>query len=261
MTGRIVSYNYKSTLEVKYWQKYLDRKLKKEEFFIIKQTESEHNMNEKIVDIYNVAKVNGLYVPQLTNLHGNCIFESLQYHELCDDIDNFRCGLAWLMMVFKDKKNFIPDQEMSMNELYDLDIDNHCVVFCRKKRRAYKYNFVTMCIDMAKNSSWTRLNTNLMFVAISVLLNLKIVILHNAGNINTIVTKENDQTKTIYLGLIDEIHYFPLAERTGHKIEDVCPKYVDSLKLFHQWAKGVAIMTGNVVYEDDMSDMSDSSDE
>ena len=101
-------------------------------------------MNEKIVDIYNVAKVNGLYVPQLTNLHGNCIFESLQYHELCDDIDNFRCGLAWLMMVFKDKKNFIPDQEMSMNELYDLDIHNHCVVFCRKKRRAYKYNFVKL---------------------------------------------------------------------------------------------------------------------
>lgn len=249
MTGKIVKYNYKNIIKIKYWEHYLGRKLEKEEFLILKQTESENRMNEKILDIYELAKLNGLYVPQLTNMHGNCIFESLQYHGICDDIDEFRCGLAFMMIMFKDKKGFLPSfKNETMEEIFN-QFSEESVVFCRKKRRLYKYNFVAMCIDLATNSSWTRINTNLILLALSVILNLKIIILHNNGHLSTIEIEGNKVSKTIYIGLIDEIHYFPLAERNGHVIENVCPKYVDSLKLFHQWAQGMAIMTGNVVYE------------
>lgn len=255
VNGQIVSYNYKNTVKIKYWEHYLDRKLEREEFLILKQAESEKRLNDKILEIYELAKLNGLYVPELTNMHGNCLFESFQYHGLCSDIDEFRCGLAFLMIMFKDKKDFIPIfKGESMEDLFKQFTDQDMVVFCKKKRRAYKYNFVAMCIDLATNSSWTRVNTHMVLSAICSLLNIRIQILHNTGYISTISMGDKPNQKTIYLGLIDEVHYFPLIERTGDDdVENVCPKYVDSLKAFHQWAKGVAIMTGNVIYEHEVA--------
>ncbi len=248
MSGKIIKYNYKSTLKLKYWESYLGRKLKKHEFFLIKQAESENSMNNKIMDIYSSAKVNGLYVPQLTNLHGNCIFESLQYHGLCDNIEHFRCGLAYLLILFKDKKYFIPEQELSLEEIFNVS-NNVETVFCKKTRRMYKYTFITMCLDLAKNCSWTRLNTQLIFLAMTVLFNIRISVLHNNGYISEIKTIENENTKTIYLGLIDETHYIPVAVKCGHPIEDICPKYLESIREFHAWAREMSIMLGRVEYE------------
>lgn len=248
MPGKIVKYNYKNTLNLKYWGKYLGRKLKKNEYFLIKQAENETSMNNKIMDIYNSAKLNGLYVPQLTTLVGNCIFESFQYHGLCEDINTFRCGLAYLMILFKDKKFFIPGQELSLEEIFNFS-NNIETVFCKKTKRLYKYTFIAMCLDLAKNCSWTRLNTQLIFLVMTVLLNIRISILHNNGHITEIKTIENENTMNVYLGLIDETHYIPIAVRRGHPIEDVCPKYLESIREFHGWAREVAIMYNRVEYE------------
>lgn len=251
----IVSYNYQNTVKIKYWENYLGRKLEHEEVFILRHAESEKKLNDKIVKIYELAKTHGLCIPELTNMHGNCLFESLQYHELCDDVDEFRCGLAFLMIMFKDKKDFIPlFKGESMDDLFKQFSDQDTVVFCRKKRRAYKYNFVAMCIDLATNSSWTRVNTHIVLSAICSLLDIKIQIFHNNGHISTISVSDKPSQNTIYLGLIDEIHYFPLVEivemvEKNNNTGNICPKYVDNLKLFHQWAKGVALTTGNVTYE------------
>jgi hypothetical protein len=131
------------------------------------------------------------------------------------------------------------------------------VVMCRKKKRVYKYNFVAMCVDLATNGSWKRISTNLVLAVISTIFNLKIVVIQNKGMVYAIETVVNKNTKTIYLGLIDEVHYFPLAERKGHKIENICPKYINSLTLFHQWARDIAIVTENVLYEKDLQYESD----
>lgn len=250
MTGRgnIIEYRYKSTLKISYWEKYLGRKLKRKEFYIIKQAESEHLMNRKIIDIYNSAIKNNLYIPQLTTLVGNCIFESLQYHQICNNIDEFRCGLAYLLLLFKDQKYFIPNQEMSLEEMFNMSNDIE-TIYCSNNKRLYKYTFTTMCLDLAKNKSWGRLHTQLIFLAISAILNLKINIYHNNGHITEIKTIENENTLTIYLGLIDEYHYIPISIKIGHITEESCPKYIDNINNFHYWARETAINKGRVTYD------------
>lgn len=246
--GQIVNYNYKNIVREDYWEDFLGRKLEQEEIILLKNTESEKKMNDKIFRIYEIAKDHNLYIPELTNMYGNCLFESFQYHDLCEDIDEFRCGIAFLMIMFKDIKGIFPgfDNKSLENLASDFLIKNE-IVFCRKKRRAYKYDFVTMCIDLATNTSWTRINTNLILVFISAILNIQIKILHNSEYVTVIGDNKSD--KTIYLGLIDEIHYFPLAQKTyNNEAEKKCPKYCDNLKLFHQWAKSMAILTNKVTY-------------
>jgi hypothetical protein len=97
-----------------------------------------------------------------------------------------------------------------------------------------------MCIDLATNSSWTRVNTHLVLLTISVLLNITIIIFHNNGHETKIESTNNELTKIIFMGMIDELHYFPLA-----KIEFTeniqCPKYTNINKIFHQWVKNNCI--------------------
>lgn len=250
MSGHIIKYNYKNTLDEEYWEEYLERNLEKSELFLLQKTENDNNINKKIVEIYNLATKHELYIPYLTNLHGNCLFESLQYHKICDDIDEFRCGLAFLLIIFKDKKYFIPDQELTLEELFNLRNDIKCV-YCKKNKRVYKYTFITMCIDLACDNKWNRLDTQLILSSLSLLFNIKISIFHNNGHITTIETINNEHTKTIYIGLIDEYHYFPLDIKTDKQFEK-CPKYVDNLKEFHNWAKGNALQTGRIIYDYDL---------
>ena len=250
-------YLYKSTINLEYWSKYLGRKLTYEEFMILKNAKSEQLMNEKIYEIYEHATLKNLYVPKLTGLYGNCIFESLQYYGLCEDVDNFRKGLATLLIAFKNKKFFIPDQELSLSELFNFT-NSIEYVFCKNEKRLYKYNFDAMCIDLAMDSSWTRLNTELVLLCLTVLLNIKINIFHNNGHITVIKTTENEHTKDIYFGQINEIHYIPLDTRMGNKREIVCPKYRAGLKKFHKWAKQMAIEQNRTESSDDDSELLDS---
>lgn len=244
---KIKSYNYDNTVSIEYWQNYLQRHLTKEEYFILKQAKCEKTINDKIKKIYNICSKNNMYIPMLTNMHGNCIFESLQYFKLCDDIDNLRKGIANIMIMFKDKKNFLPNQEMSLSELFSIYNEIE-YVYCRIQKKLYKYNFDAMCIDLANDCSWTRLNTELIFTVMSLLLNLKFFIFHDNGHVTKICSDENDNTLNIYLGLIDEFHYFPIdmkSNDTTHK----CPFYLDKLMIFHKWAKYSAIVMKRVIYE------------
>jgi hypothetical protein len=250
----IKTYDYKSNVGVQYWEQYLGRHLTKQEYFILKQAKSEKQFNDRIKNLYTIASSKGLYIPLLTNMYGNCIFESLQYYKLCENVDDMRIGLALLMTMFKNKKNFFPNQSDSLNELFSFnDIE---FVFCQKTKQLYKYNFDAMCVDLATDSSWTRLNTQLIFMIMSLLLNLKFIILNDGHHsYNTeISTIENENTKTIYLGQIGELHYIPL-DRMQEGTEYHCPKYDDSLNDFHMWARSMAISLGRVTY-DDKSDKS-----
>lgn len=250
---KITKYNYETTLNLNYWHNFLGRELTQEEFYIIKEVKAEKTFNEEIETIHELAKSYNLCIPMLTNMHGNCVFESLQYHGLCKNIDYFRKGLAYLMILFKDKKNFFPNDELTPNEFFGFrnEIEH---VFCRKQRKLYKYNFTGMCIDLANDASWTRLDTELILSFISFLFNVKINILHNNGHITSVCPNENTSTVQIWLALIDELHYIPLDYAKGNLVGVECPKYIDCLKIFHKWARTMATITGNVTYENEKED-------
>lgn len=236
-----INYNYKPTLNVDYWKNFLKRDLKKNEFLLIKQAEGEIYMNKKINDILMNAKTHNLYVPQLTELDGNCIFESLKCLKLIDNVPVFRCGLAYMLLVFKNVPNFLPNQESSLEEIFNVT-NNIQNVYCNKTNTIYKYTFTAMCIDLATNHSWTKLNTELIFLGLSVMLNVRINIFHNNGHLTEITTFENDKTTTINLGLIDEIHYIPLAIKPDNLQNIECPKYTDNVKNFHAWARKMCVL-------------------
>jgi hypothetical protein len=249
------SYLYKMTVNMDYWKDYLGRNLKEKEFAILKKTQCEHMMNCKIKQLCEHANSKNLFVPTLTNLHGNCIFESLQYHGLCDNIDDFRKGLAMFLLAVKDKTYFFPEQEMSLRESFAARNEIE-YVFCKNKKRFYKYNFDAMCMDLATDSSWRRLDTELILASLTVLLNIRIHTLHDNGHVSTIKTTENDSTIDVWLGLINELHYIPLSVKVGNAKEEICPLYREGLIEFHQWARSMALALGRVRQED--SDDSDS---
>lgn len=250
-------YDYENTINEEYWEKYLNREITRTEKLLFMSVKSEKYMNATIRNMNNeVAKI-GLYIPMLTNLHGNCIFESLQYFKLCDDIDELRKGIALIMLIFKNKKFFIPEQELTLNELFTFRNDIEFVI-CKKTLKLYTYNFDAMCVDLATDSSWTRLNTELIFTVMAIVLNLKFKIIHNNGHCTTICINENSDTKTLHLALINEVHYFPLDVDDGDNSEEECPQYSTALNSFHNWARNMAIEMGRTYDNDSSSDNSSS---
>lgn len=250
---KIHSYDYLSVINSDYWKNYLGRDLSEEEDYILSQTKNEKKFNERIENIFKLGKTKNLYIPVLTKMRGNCIFECLQYFKLCDNITAFRQGIAIMMFIFKKQKNFIPGQELTLEELFGIRIgDKIPYVWCSKTQKLYKYNYDAMCIDLGTEYSWTRVDTQMMLTFISVFLNLKILILHdNDMHITEICTKEDKNTMTIHLGLIKEVHYIPLDYiHKNKKIDDYkCLKYNEALKYFHNWAKTMAISLNRVTYE------------
>lgn len=223
-----------------FFEKILDRKLNAAEKKLLRNVKGEFKFNIKLSKLHKIAREKNMIVSTLTNLHGNCLFESLKYFFECDT-DKFREGLATLMLIFKDVKNIIPNQDMSLNELFTIynDVEN---VYCEKNKKLYKYNYDTMCIDLATDSSWTRLNTELILMFISTLLNVKIEILHDNSHVTTICsTVENINTMTIYLGQMGEFHYVPLNKITN--IDNIKILYHDKGKnKFLRWLNDILPM-------------------
>lgn len=226
---------YQNTPNKQYWEEFLERKLTMEEVQLLNSTKCEYNINMEIKKIYDYVSTEGLYIPELTHLNGNCLFESLKYFKLCDDIDELRIGLSKLMLIFKDVKNFFPDQEESLNELF-CNFNEVQYVYCSVNKKVYKYNYEAMCIDLATNGNWDRLITELILRVLSMVFNLRFLIYRNVGNSVNICVDKNVLTKDIYLGQIDDFHYIPLDVRKGHNNENDFPRYTDKYKLFTIWA-------------------------
>ena len=86
------------------------------------------------------------FVPVLTKLHGDCLFESLIYHGIGTSVLELRKGLACLIYMFKDYKGFFPGNSMSMSEMFGPFNEIEYVV-CRNKavpevhKKFFKYTF------------------------------------------------------------------------------------------------------------------------
>lgn len=219
-------------------QQKLQRNLHHHEHKLLKRAVIEHAFNKKMLQLNLIANTHNLHIARLTTLHGNCIFESLMYHKLFDDVDVTRRGLAVLMMLMKNKKNFFSDREDSLLDLFSFnDIE---YVMCGENDKIYKYTYDAMCMDLATDSSWTRLNTELILTIIAQLYNVKIIILNDqhANYQTTISTKNDENTKTIYLGQLGEMHYVPLDKYEGVKN---CVMYNEYYGKFCEWLKNNTI--------------------
>ncbi len=111
------------TLNGRTWMNYLERTLNWKEICILEDAKAERHMNSQLEKLYDHCKNHNMFVPILTNLDGNCLFESLVYYRVTDSVEELRESIAYLMYVFKDYKNFLPGVDLSLNELFDLTND------------------------------------------------------------------------------------------------------------------------------------------
>jgi len=157
------------------------------------------------------------------------MFESLQYHGIISTHCRHRYGLAYILYIFKNYKNFIPGDERTLAEQYhDTTYDPPKYVVRGKnrlmKKQFYKYSYDVMCQDLSNNGSWDKLRTNMILLVLSRIYKLRIHILnitHNGSFLNTLNAFENlknqPELKTIYLANINEMHYLPLDRLSNNQ--------------------------------------------
>jgi hypothetical protein len=228
--------------DIKFWVKKLNRRLKKYECIIINEAYCENEMNESILNIGKFAKNDNLYIPILTPDDGNCLFHSLCYHGLASSVDILKKGIANIMIFFKNLKNFIPGQDLSLDELFGFYNEIE-FVFCRNTQKLYKYNYDIMCMDFLTKRGWRRMNTELLLTIMSISLNIKFNIYHDNEHITYICPNKKENTREIYLGQIGECHYIPLDEikNDQHDEQYKIPLCDKDINTFSFWKKIVEI--------------------
>jgi hypothetical protein len=174
-------------------------------------------MNRKIKKLAKVSREHGFDVYKLTRLEGNCLFESLIYLGYGDNVAELRDVLAYIMYQYRNYKGFFPNQKTeTLKSLYDIfnDIPSH--VYDVQKKEIIKYEYETMCADLTRNGSWTRLNTNLILQVVSRIFDVRIYIFSSENDAKTEVSYNPDikYKKRIVLGHLDDSHYVPLIKRS-----------------------------------------------
>lgn len=243
-----IKYRYKSTLSVKYWHWFLERKLTQKEHFYLYDAKIEKQDNVMLRKIYSKAMEENLYISELTSMDGNCLFESLVHTGFHEDPDTLRQTTALLMTTFADvdlEKEF-GDTEIihsSPREIFGLmnEVD---FVYCRKQEKLYKYTYDTMCRDIYGERNWNRVPTELILRVLAITTRTRIRIFHCNGHI-TDINPKNAKT-TINLGLMGECHYVPLVS-TKHAVDNddiKCPQFNDARRQFHRWAQKMCLEMG-----------------
>lgn len=215
------SYGFPRTTRIDVWEHYLGRPLVFKEKVLMENFKAEKIMNDLMRQLYIHCKNKGrFYVPILTELDGNCLFESLAYHKLGKDIENLRKILSVMMYIYKDYKYFLPNIDTTLNDMFSLTNEVEYVVSREKKGDSYEINFLKydyniMCQDIANSSSWCRLPTQMILMIISYIFKVEIIILSSQTGYEHIInafenSTEKPELKKVYLGHLGEAHYVPL---------------------------------------------------
>ena len=250
-------YLYKRCVSIKYWKEYLNRDLTLEERIIIKDVYIEKKENIKLESIHNLAIKNGLYIGHLTDMDGNCLFESLKYIGIHDNADDLRKGIAFLLLLLENmdmEKEFNCKNVLHSSPKTAFELTNDIkYVHCKKTNMLYQYTYQTMCNDLYGNSSWNRLNTEVILRVIAIVFNFGFRIFHTTDYISEIIPESVKEPTIINLGLMGEFHYVPLFPvLDSMESQPKCPKFRSSFKAFHSWARRMAESLGR--YIDDEED-------
>jgi hypothetical protein len=206
-------------------------------------------MNKTIRELQNVCVSRGLRIAKLTNLHGDCLFESLLYHKIGKDVASLRAGLASVMHIFRKKKNFFPGQDETLEDLFlfanEIEYATGSVPIkvgdkTKWEENYYKYDYNVMLQDLSNQYCWDALPTQLILMLLSLLYKLDITIIHSNGhqtNVNVYQgTTDPPVTRKIFLGLLGESHYIPTEEI--YEDDDINPpEYEEALHKFTKWAR------------------------
>lgn len=255
-----VSLRFPKCVCFKTWGVYIGRDLLLKERIIIENAKTQHRMNVKLDDLQKNINEHGLYIPMLTELHGNCMFESLVYHNIGNNIEDLRKSLACLMWIFRDYKKLDPQNNMTLKEQFEFATCNEIEYVKLKPKNKqdnskhfYKYSYNIMCQDLTNEGCWTRLPAETMLRALCLFFNLRIVIYHTndswVTDINIYSNKTDEEVENlpkltkIYLGQLEQSHYVPLAVREGNNLEEEKEEkpmyYNDSNETFIKWALAV----------------------
>lgn len=239
----------KSTSIIK-WEGYLDRKLDNIEKNLLEELKKEVIINRMLRNLYirlkernNQNNVDKLYIPLLTEARGNCLFESLVYHGIGNDINSLRYGIGYLMYQFQNSN--LPGDDITIKDKFKtFYCDDIEMVYCHTNKKAYDYTYNIMCQDITDDRSWTKLPTNLILLVISWLFNVKIIIITELYEHETVINayeniKNNEKMpdlRKIYLSHIGgESHYVPLDKLDkNEKVTLLIHK--DVKPLFYEWA-------------------------
>lgn len=256
MSNRI--YTFKKTADVKYWEKQLKqigKKITKKDIAILKSIKEEVKDNKAIARINDRAAKDNLYIPELSGLEGNCMFESLEIGGLGADSKTIRESVGSIFYFFGDYPMILGNTN-TLKELFSF-INDVEYVFCREKQKLYKYSYYTMCADLFTEGCWSRLPAEMILSVIASCYGVRIHIYHDNQNVNIICPDDiskniplDDDDRNIYLGLLGEHHYIPLV-KSKRKLTSPKKslKYSDAREIFMNWATNIADKVG--LYEDD----------
>ena len=236
---------FPKTVNRKLWEKYLERELTIKEINLIENFAMERSFNRKMKKLYDVCKKKGLGVKGLTGLYGDCMFESLNYYNIGYDIKSLRLGLAYIMNIFKDHKNFFPTQETTLKELFNMfnEVQFVSCINKNKTKTFHFYTYETMLKDLSNEGSWTMLPTQLILMVISLIFQVEIIIINNETEYETIINVYQESTvnlnlQKVYIGQLGESHYLPLYILETNEELDI-KYYTDEQKNFLKWAKNM----------------------
>ncbi len=229
--------DFPRTINVFQWCQYLNRELTGQEQMLFHNVKMEKMMNMRLEQLSEKLKEKGLEISLLTELDGNCLFNSLSSLGIGNNSDELRKGISYLMTIFRDYKNFFPDQQETLQELF-INFNEVELVHCKEDKHFYKYTYDIMCQDLNNSCNWTRLPTQLILMFISKLFNVNISVFHDNGFESNIFMGDKD-AKVISLAQLSESHYLPV-DKIGETPKEL--SYDTCKSTFIQWAQRQAIM-------------------
>ena len=223
-----MDFKFPNTTNKSTWELYLDRKLTDDELDILDDCKDEMKMNIALDSLRANCNLMGYYIPYHTEMDGKCLFESLVYLGIGEDIKQLKYMITYILYIFGDYRGFLPNSDASLKEMFSntneikyvkcIKSNNHLddsgnVVSNEGKFLKYTYN--VMCQDISNANCWNRLPTQLILSVLSYVFKLVIVI-HNDNNeyVHTINEsgKSDLECKEIHLGHLKKCHYVPLEK-------------------------------------------------
>ena len=158
--------NVPKNVEPKLWAFYLRRKLTKKEMKLLRNVRYELEINKMLEELYHRCVPKDLYVPELSGLYGNCLFESLCHHGLTKDVTEMRQILSYFLYQFQDQKGVLPGQpDTTFKDIFSWANEVE-YVYCHTDKVYYKYTYNLMCQDLADDCSWTKIPTQLVLMVV-----------------------------------------------------------------------------------------------
>jgi hypothetical protein len=250
-------HEFPASVNIKVWENYLHRMLNEKEVDILLNAKCENSMNKRLKTLWGNALSKELHIPILTELDGNCLFNSLIYHGIGNSVESLRNMVSYMLYNFRHNKELLYGTDL--NESFMLEVtlgmshpDTFEPPYVKSKvtKKLHKYEYDHMCQAVTMDGCWSIVPANMVMILISRLFNIEFRILSTKSNdqeqyttfsaYDSLPEEERPPLRTIYLGHIHENHYVPLDHIVtclDQDLLDKCPQYVDDKLRFIRWAK------------------------